>query len=103
MTVLMDIRPFTVTSGKYKFRFLPEAEGGFSVSCVNVKGINAQGDTFEEALRDAISAAAFVEECVADPFHNPENMRVLRDSISDADAGKVTTHELINRTHYGKK
>ncbi len=66
MTALADILPFTVTSGKYKFRFLPEPEGGFSVSCVNVKGINAQGDTFEDALRDAISAAAFVEECVAD-------------------------------------
>ncbi len=58
MTALADILPFTVTSGKYKFRFLPEPEGGFSVSCVNVKGINAQGDTFEDALRDAISAAA---------------------------------------------
>lgn len=66
MTALADIRPFTVTSGKYKFRFLPDPEGGFSVSCVNVRGVNAQGDTFEDALRDALSAATFVEECIAD-------------------------------------
>ena len=66
MAVLAEVRPFTVGSGKYKFRFIPEAEGGFSVSCINVKGVNAQGETFEEALRDALSAAAFVEQCVAD-------------------------------------
>ncbi len=63
---LDDVKPFTVTSGKYKFRFSPEPEGGFSVSCTNVKGVNAQGDTFEEALQDALSAAVFVEQCVAD-------------------------------------
>ncbi len=67
MTITLDaVKPFMVTSGKYKFRFIPEQEGGFSVSCTNVRGINAQGETFEEALRDALSAAAFVEQCVAD-------------------------------------
>lgn len=66
MTTLVETEPFIVKSGKYRFEFFPEPEGGFSVSCVGVKGINAQGDTFEEALQDALSAAAFVEECVAD-------------------------------------
>jgi len=31
----------------------------------------------------------------ADPFYNESNMRVLRQSIADADAGKLTEHELI--------
>lgn len=66
MATLAEVKPFTVTSGKYKFKFVPESEGGFSVSCVNVRGINTQGETFEEALCNALSAAAFVEQCVAD-------------------------------------
>ena len=30
-----------------------------------------------------------------DPFYSENNMRVLRQSIKDADAGKLTEHELI--------
>ena len=30
-----------------------------------------------------------------DPFYNASNMRVLRQSIADANAGKLTEHELI--------
>ncbi len=30
-----------------------------------------------------------------DPFYNPENMRVLAESVRDAEAGKLTVHELI--------
>ena len=30
-----------------------------------------------------------------DPFYSDSNMRVLRQSISDADAGKLTEHDLI--------
>jgi DNA-damage-inducible protein J len=30
-----------------------------------------------------------------DPFYSESNMRVLRQSIKDADAGKLTVHELI--------
>lgn len=65
MTVANVIKPFIVTSGRYKFRFVPE-DVGFSVSCTNVRGINTQGDTFEEALENALKAAIFVEECIAD-------------------------------------
>lgn len=46
-------------------------------------------------LRQVIRHGGIPFEITADPFHNPENMRVLRDSIRDADAGKVTAHELI--------
>jgi len=30
-----------------------------------------------------------------DPFYNKENMKVLRQSINEADEGKLTAHELI--------
>jgi DNA-damage-inducible protein J len=30
-----------------------------------------------------------------DPFYNRENMKVLRQSIKEADEGKLTAHELI--------
>jgi DNA-damage-inducible protein J len=30
-----------------------------------------------------------------DPFYSEKNMTVLRESIRDADAGKLTEHELI--------
>ena len=30
-----------------------------------------------------------------DPFYSASNMKVLRQSIADADAGKLTEHELI--------
>ena len=30
-----------------------------------------------------------------DPFYNTENIKVLRQSIKEAEEGKLTTHELI--------
>ena len=30
-----------------------------------------------------------------DPFYAPENMKILRQSIKEADEGKLTIHELI--------
>ncbi len=60
------LKPFSVVNGKYVFWFEPAPEGGFSVSCQNVPGVNAEGDTFEEALDDAMKCAAFVEKCLAD-------------------------------------
>ena len=30
-----------------------------------------------------------------DPFYNEENLRVVRQSIKEAEEGKLTTHELI--------
>lgn len=59
------LKPFIVSSGKYRFRFTPE-EVGFSVTCTSVPGVNTQGDTFEEALANAHKAAAFAEECIAE-------------------------------------
>ncbi|MCL2764520.1 MAG: type II toxin-antitoxin system RelB/DinJ family antitoxin [Treponema sp.] len=32
-----------------------------------------------------------------DPFYNSENMKVLRQSIKEANEGKLTTHELIEK------
>lgn len=60
-----NLKPFSVVSGPYLFWFTPSSEG-FSVTCQNVPGVNAQGDTFEEALHDANICAAFVEECRRD-------------------------------------
>jgi len=34
-------------------------------------------------------------ELSVDPFYSERNMKVLRESIRDADAGKLTEHELI--------
>jgi len=31
-----------------------------------------------------------------DPFYSNSNMRILRQSIADADAGKLTEHDLID-------
>jgi DNA-damage-inducible protein J len=30
-----------------------------------------------------------------DPFYNKENMKVLRQSVKEADEGKLTAHEMI--------
>ena len=30
-----------------------------------------------------------------DPFYSEKNMKILRESIRDADAGKLTEHELL--------
>ncbi len=63
MSVTAELKPFPVLHGKYLFYFTPADEGGFSVTCQNLAGVNAQGDTFESALEHALSMAAFVEEC----------------------------------------
>lgn len=62
-----ELKPFPVVRGKYLFWFSPE-DVGFSVTCQNLAGVNAQGDTFEDALAHAASMAAFVEECQSDPL-----------------------------------
>ncbi len=66
MSVTTDLKPFPVVNGKYLFWFTPADEGGFTVTCQNVSGVNAEGDTFEDALAHAISMAAFVEKCQAE-------------------------------------
>lgn len=65
-SVLDEIRPFLVFHGEDVFYFIPAPEGGFSVTCQNVEGVNAQGDTFEDALECAVSMTAFVREVRAD-------------------------------------
>lgn len=65
MSITAEMKPFPVVHGKYLFWFTPE-DVGFSVVCQNVPGVNAQGDTFEEALEHALSMAPFVEECLAE-------------------------------------
>lgn len=61
-----ELKPFPIVSGKYLFWFESAPEGGFSVSCQNVPGVNAEGNTFEEALADAMKCAVFVEKCHAE-------------------------------------
>ena len=34
-------------------------------------------------------------ELSIDPFYSEKNMKILRESIRDADAGKLTEHDLI--------
>jgi predicted RNase H-like HicB family nuclease len=49
-------KSFIVTSGGHRFRFIPE-DVGYSVSEIGVRGVNTQGDTFEEALANAHDAS----------------------------------------------
>lgn len=65
------LKPFSVVYGKYLFWLTPEAKG-FSVTCQNVPGVNAQGDTFEDALAHAVSMAEFVAECRAEIFRDSQ-------------------------------
>ncbi len=52
---------FIVTSKGHRFRFTPE-EVGYSVSEVGGRGVNTQGDTFEEALSMAHDASRAMAE-----------------------------------------
>ena len=54
-------KPFIVTSLGHSFRFVPE-EIGYSVSEIGVRGVNTQGDTFEEALVNAHEASRLMAE-----------------------------------------
>ena len=51
-----------------------------------------------EALPDDKIPVLFdwVSRLAPDPFYSPSNMAALRQSIQDADAGKLTAHELID-------
>ena len=46
-------------------------------------------------IKAAIRQNGIPFELSIDPFYSEKNMRVLRESIRDADAGKLTEHELI--------
>jgi len=46
-------------------------------------------------VKEAVRRRGIPFELTLDPFYSEKNMRVLEESIRDADAGKVTAHELI--------
>ena len=46
-------------------------------------------------VKAAVRQRGMPFEINTDPFYSEENMKVLRESIRDADAGKLTEHELI--------
>ena len=46
-------------------------------------------------IKAAIRQNGIPFELRIDPFYSESNMKVLRDSIRDADAGKLTEHALI--------
>jgi predicted RNase H-like HicB family nuclease len=70
--------PFIVTNMGHRFKFTPE-DVGYSVSELGVKGVNTQGDTFEEALANALEAsrvmAEFREELLAEAAAMPKEKR----------------------------
>lgn len=55
------LKPFIVTSGGHRFRFTPDT-GGYCVTEIGVRGVNTQGDTFEEALANALDASEMMAE-----------------------------------------
>lgn len=46
-------------------------------------------------LRQSLSKRGLPFDVKEDPFCNPANMKVLQQSIQDANKGKLTAHELI--------
>ena len=50
---------------------------------------------FTMFIKAAIRQNGIPFELSIDPFYSEKNMKVLRESIRDADAGKLTEHELI--------
>ncbi len=57
----MTAASFIVTSRGHRFRFTPE-DVGYSVSELGVRGVNTQGDSFEEALENAHEASRLMIE-----------------------------------------
>jgi len=50
---------------------------------------------FTMFIKAAVRQNGIPFELNIDPFYSEKNMKVLRESIHDADAGKLTEHELI--------
>ena len=52
---------------------------------------------FTMFIRQAIRQGGIPFEITtkSDPFYNPENMKIVRQSIKEAEEGKLTVHELI--------
>ncbi len=62
---------------------------------LNELGLNMT-TAFNIFLRQVIRHGGIPFEITVDPFYNPENMRILNESIREAEAGNVTVHELID-------
>jgi DNA-damage-inducible protein J len=50
---------------------------------------------FTMFIKAAVRQNGIPFELSIDPFYSEKNLKVLRESIRDADAGKLTEHELI--------
>jgi DNA-damage-inducible protein J len=50
---------------------------------------------FTMFVRQSVRQGCIPFEVTADPFYGASNMRVLRQSIKEANEGKLTAHELI--------
>ena len=50
---------------------------------------------FTVFVKEAIRRRGIPFELTLDPFYSQRNMRVLEESIRNADAGRLTEHELI--------
>jgi DNA-damage-inducible protein J len=50
---------------------------------------------FTMFVKAAVRQRGIPFEVNIDPFYSEKNMKVLRESIRDADAGKLTEHELL--------
>ena len=50
---------------------------------------------FTVFVKEAIRRRGIPFELTLDPFYGERNMRVLEESVRDADAGRLTEHELI--------
>ena len=50
---------------------------------------------FTMFIKAAVRQNGIPFELSIDPFYSEKNMKVLQESIRDADAGKLTEHEII--------
>ena len=59
-------------------------------------GLN-MSTAFTMFIRQAVRQGGIPFEITTklDPFYNPENLKVVRQSIKEAEEGKLTIHELI--------
>ena len=57
-------------------------------------GLN-MSTAFNMFIKAAVRQNGIPFELSIDPFFSDKNMKVLRQSIRDADAGKLTEHELV--------
>lgn len=63
--------------------------------------LNSMGLTYSSAItmfsKAIVNEGKIPFEIKADPFYSKENQDVLRKSIKEAEKGKITQHDLMNR------